>query len=201
MGGGGSGADLIKGRQGGGLLQHFDAMERVVLTANGNLQRVISSYYNSPVTVDITYCEEVEPAVYEREVEISIFGNVFCVAKSLVVLHSPVCAEAVKTGSVGIGQLFRSLDILPSFELLNAGHRTQVHSPASGSTNSSARNRTGGHTDAVGGDVGDAGGGGEGEGWRKGGLWRVYDLKSQHVSCRIHEEFVPGLFELVEPSE
>lgn len=41
MGGGGSGADLIKGRQGGGLLQHFDAMERVVLTANGNLQRVI----------------------------------------------------------------------------------------------------------------------------------------------------------------
>lgn len=41
MGGGGSGADRMKGRQSGGLLQHFDAMERVVLTANGNLQRVI----------------------------------------------------------------------------------------------------------------------------------------------------------------
>lgn len=30
-----------RGGQEGGLLRHFDAMERVVLTANGNLQRVI----------------------------------------------------------------------------------------------------------------------------------------------------------------
>lgn len=46
-----------------------------------------SSYYDSPVTVDITYCREVEPSVYEREVEISVFGRVFCIAKSLVVSH------------------------------------------------------------------------------------------------------------------
>lgn len=44
-----------------------------------------SSYYNSQVTVDITYCREVEPSVYEREVEISVFDRVFCIAKSLVV--------------------------------------------------------------------------------------------------------------------
>lgn len=30
-----------RGGQEGSLLRHFDAMERVVLTANGNLQRVI----------------------------------------------------------------------------------------------------------------------------------------------------------------
>lgn len=47
-----------------------------------------SSYYNSQVTVDITYCREVEPSVYEREVEISVFGRVFCIAKSLVVSHT-----------------------------------------------------------------------------------------------------------------
>lgn len=47
-----------------------------------------SSYYNSPVTVDITYCREVDPSVYEREVEISVFGRVFCIAKSLVVSQS-----------------------------------------------------------------------------------------------------------------
>ncbi|CAN0049591.1 unnamed protein product, partial [Hapterophycus canaliculatus] len=151
MGGGGGGADRNTGRQGGGLLQHFDAMERVVLTANGNLQRVISSYYNSPVTVDITYCEEVEPSVYEREVEISIFGRVFCVAKSLVVLHSTVCAEAVKTGSVGIGQLFRSLDILPSFDLLNAGHRTRLKSPASDGKNGDIGDESDRNTGAGGG--------------------------------------------------
>lgn len=49
--------------------------------------RLRSSYYNSPVTVDIKYCREVEPSVYEREVEISVFGRVFCIAKSLVVSH------------------------------------------------------------------------------------------------------------------
>lgn len=37
------------------------------------------------MTVDITYCREVEPSVYEREVEISVFDRVFCIAKSLVV--------------------------------------------------------------------------------------------------------------------
>lgn len=110
------------------------------------------------------------------------------------VLHSPVCAEAVKTGTVGIGQLFRSLDILPSFELLNAGHRTRVHSPTLEGKNCVGGNETDGHTAAGRGDIGLGGGQGE----RKGGLWRVYDLRSQHVSCRIHEEFVPGLFELFE---
>lgn len=44
-----------------------------------------SSYYDSPVTVDIKRCEEVEPSVYDREVALSVLGREFCVAKSLVV--------------------------------------------------------------------------------------------------------------------
>ncbi|CAN0329448.1 unnamed protein product [Pylaiella littoralis] len=80
-----SGVESNRKGQQSGLLHTFEPMERVVLTANGNLQRMMSSYYNSPVTVDIKYCREVEPSVYEREVEISIFGRVFCRAKSLVV--------------------------------------------------------------------------------------------------------------------
>lgn len=35
-----------RGGQEGSLLRHFDAMERVVLTANGNLQRVIRLVYH-----------------------------------------------------------------------------------------------------------------------------------------------------------
>ena len=88
-----------------------------------------------------------------------------------------MCAKAVKTGSVGIGQLFRSLDILPNFELLNAGHRTAAN-----------------FSSALDGNRND--GGGENGGTGKGGLWRVYDLRSRHVSCRIHEEFPPDLFDL-----
>lgn len=83
-----------------------------------------------------------------------------------------MCAEAVKNGSVGIGQLFRSLDILPNFELLNAGHRTRP-SPVFESNGSGSDGGVGG-----------------------GGLWRAYDLRSRHVSCRIHEEFPPDLFDL-----
>lgn len=105
-------------------------------------------------------------------------------------LHNPVCAEAVKNGSVGIGQLFRSLDILPNFELLNAGHRTRP-SPVF------ERNGNGNGSDSSSGSDSDSDAGGE-NGRQKsgGGLWRVYDLRSRHVSCRIHEEFPPDLFDL-----
>lgn len=66
-----------------------------------------SSYYNSPVTVDIKYCTEMEPSVYEREVEISIFGSVFCRAKSLVVRRRFSLAK----GDTGPGVLFLPLYI------------------------------------------------------------------------------------------
>ncbi|CAM9270087.1 unnamed protein product [Ectocarpus sp. 13 AM-2016] len=174
---GGQGEDK-DGRREGDLIGHFDAMERVVLTANANLQRVISSYYNSPVTVDVIFCTEVGPGVYDREVEISVLGHLFCVAKSLVVVHDPACAEAVKTGRVGLGQLFHSLNILPRFELLNAGRRVGRYA------------RFPGNSDTI---------GGEKEGGCKredGGFWRLYDLRSGHVSCRIYEEFPPDLFGL-----
>ncbi|CAM9738040.1 unnamed protein product, partial [Phaeothamnion confervicola] len=138
------------------LLDCFPPLERVVLTANGNLQRVVSSYYNSAVTVSIVRCAETEAGsgVYDREVTLSVGDRPFCTARSLVVLHSDACRAAVDTGAAGIGQLFRHLDTLPSFALLNAGRRCG------------------------------------------GGFWRLYDLRSRHLSCRIYEEFPRDLFEL-----
>lgn len=82
--------------------------------------------------------------------------------------------EAVKKGDVGIGQLFRSLDVLPSFELLNAGRTSGL--PANGDGAAVEGNR--------------------GPMSTRGRLWRVYDLRSRHVSCRIHEEFSHDLFVL-----
>ncbi|CAM9613668.1 unnamed protein product [Discosporangium mesarthrocarpum] len=149
--------DTIKGvgvQQRDGMLSQFDPVERIVLTANGNLQRVISSYYNAAVSVSIVKCDETGDATYDREVTLSVNGRKLCTAKSIMVLHSPACVKAVRGGEVGIGQLLRLLEVLPSFELLNAG-RTSA-----------------------------------------GGFWRVYDLHSRHFSCRIHEEFPIGLFEL-----
>lgn len=99
------------------------------------------------------------------------------------VLHCPECVDAVKNGGVGIGQLFRSLDILPSFELLNAGRQNR-------SSWTSDRGRPGAGTSREGQPSSSR------EDMAEGGLWRVYDLRSRHVSCRIHEEFPPDLFNL-----
>lgn len=98
------------------------------------------------------------------------------------VLHSPECVEAVKRGDVGIGQLFRALDVLPNFELLNAGRSAWK---PSGVERGTARAGYPSTEEEEG-----------GEGVVGGGIWRVYDLRSKHLSCRIHEEFPPDLFAL-----
>jgi hypothetical protein len=54
-----------------------------------------SSYYNAPVDVAIDKCEHIGDGVYDRAVTLSVAGVKFCVAKSIVTLHSTVCKELV----------------------------------------------------------------------------------------------------------
>ena len=49
-------------------LEAFSPLQRVVLSANGNLQRLISSFYNLPVTVTCVRNEPLAERVYSREV-------------------------------------------------------------------------------------------------------------------------------------
>eukprot|EP00966_Prymnesium_polylepis_P052837 1223649-Prymnesium_polylepis.1 len=100
-------------------LEHFTPLQRIVLSANGNLQRLLSSYYNSPVTVNARQHDKVAEGEYLREVEISVHGIIFCVARSLVKITRPEVIAAIE-GGVAIGQLFRHLSILPSFSLHTA---------------------------------------------------------------------------------
>jgi hypothetical protein len=44
-------------------LPNFTPLERIAITATGNLQRIFSSYYNSPVTVSCVRNEEVVTTV------------------------------------------------------------------------------------------------------------------------------------------
>ena len=53
-------------------LPDFTPLERIAITATGNLQRIISSFYNCPVTVQCVKNEKVASGVYDREVEISV---------------------------------------------------------------------------------------------------------------------------------
>lgn len=103
----------------------YAPLERVVLTANGNLQRIMSAYYGASVVVDVLLCERVEDRVYDREVNLMMDGQKFCNAKGKIELLDDDCIEAVESKNVGVGQLFRYLGLLPSFELLGAGHNEQ----------------------------------------------------------------------------
>ena len=54
-----------------------------------------------------------------------VHDQTFCTADSEVQVHDARCQELVQTGKVGLGQLFRYLDVLPEFELLEAGRTSE----------------------------------------------------------------------------
>mmetsp|Transcript_12143 Transcript_12143/g.28812 ORF Transcript_12143/g.28812 Transcript_12143/m.28812 type:complete len:325 (+) Transcript_12143:238-1212(+) len=144
-------------------------LDRMAVTANGNLQRLLSSFYDAPVMVEMVYCTRQKPlnvnaiqssetdesAIWDRRVLLKIFGNqTFCTADSVVEVHSREAEELIESGKVGIGQIFRHYNILPEFTLLAAAPTAE------------------------------------------GGFWRNYTLESSIVTCSIREVFCAGLWEL-----
>ncbi|KAG0232959.1 hypothetical protein BGW42_007772 [Actinomortierella wolfii] len=100
----------------------FTGFERILLTANGNLQRLLR--------VEILKNEKVclqsdeDPSViarYEREVNLVCESKVVCNAKSQVLIKDKDVYDLVANKGVGIGQIFRYLDRLPSFDLHGLG--------------------------------------------------------------------------------
>lgn len=79
----------------------------------------------------------------------------------MIQVRSPECIELIEEGTVGLGQLFRYLNKLPTFKLLNAG-RTNLSENMNGDFNHSIFH---------------------------GGIWRTYELKCEEMTCLIHEEF------------
>lgn len=63
----------------------FNPIERIVLTASGNLQRLMSAYYGLPVSVDIIKCENTDAdlMIYDREVNLIVSNKIFCNAKGM----------------------------------------------------------------------------------------------------------------------
>jgi len=97
-------------------------LDRMAVTANGNLQRLFSSYYDAPVTVIVDHCIPTSgDSCWDRRVQLQVYGQTFCVADSRIQVHSLHCKQLVESGQVGLGQLFRYLNILPEFALQDAG--------------------------------------------------------------------------------
>ncbi|KAF9976404.1 hypothetical protein BGZ65_007851 [Modicella reniformis] len=110
----------------------FTGLERIILTANGNLQRLISAYFNATVSVTIlnntqlptTAASNNDPstiAQFQREVNLICNNKIVCNAKSIVRIKDQEVYNLVVKKGVGIGQIFRYLDRLPSFELHGLG--------------------------------------------------------------------------------
>lgn len=58
------------------LPDSFTPLERIAVSAEGDLQRIVAAYYNAAVTVAIGRCEEVEPGLFDREVDLAVHGKV-----------------------------------------------------------------------------------------------------------------------------
>jgi hypothetical protein len=126
------------GRAARPLADRLSPLGRLVVTANGNLQRIVSSWSNQAVSVVVLRNEllgegkaeaelaeeaavvaaaRVRPLRFARRVHLECGSRCFAVAESVVTLRSAELIAAVSSGAVGIGQLFRQFDLLPAFEL------------------------------------------------------------------------------------
>lgn len=144
-------------------------LDRVAMTARGNLQQIVSSFYDSPVAIQVERNQErvgaesndEQSSTWDRLVHMSVLdGQHFCTATSTVQVHDENCKELLKSDAIGIGQLFQQqLKVIPSFRLLDAGY-----------TNNTSN--------------------------RSSSLWREYELSCDEVTCTIKEEFVSNLWSL-----
>lgn len=157
-------------------LKAFAPLQRVVLTANGNLQRIVSSYYNAEVLVVVRHNRRVAHGQYHRQVDIKVFDTVICRATTKVNIDRDDLIKALEDG-VALGQLFREFDLLPTFELRAAG---RVAPREGGPTDPTAANAD--EFDAL-----------------PSRFWRDYTLAADGFECLIHEDMRGDLFELSPP--
>ncbi|KAG8793191.1 hypothetical protein FRC12_003562 [Ceratobasidium sp. 428] len=138
---------------------NLSGIERVALSAKGDLQRTLSAYFSHPISVTRGYTSPdpsapvlsaslTEPLEQVRSVNLVCRGRVVCMCTSTVRMTSPAAAQLVLVDKYPIGQVFRSLGQAPAFQLLDVG-------------------------------INDDGK----------GLWRIYTLQTEQFQCRIREEF------------
>ncbi|KAJ1628796.1 hypothetical protein T492DRAFT_1015746 [Pavlovales sp. CCMP2436] len=82
----------------------FSPRQRLLLTANGNVQRIVSAFYDAPVTVHLLLSQPSMLGGHERIVSMSVLGWQFMSARSSVHLLTAEWASALASG-VPLGSL------------------------------------------------------------------------------------------------
>ncbi|KAI6007721.1 hypothetical protein F5J12DRAFT_830325 [Pisolithus orientalis] len=103
-------------------------IERIMLAAQGDLQRLLSTFFARPIFVEPVYADT-SPRLHSaspdyaitqsRRVHLVCAGKVVCVATSTVTLTSPVAERLFLDDKFPIGQTIRKLGQSPRFSLLS----------------------------------------------------------------------------------
>lgn len=181
----------------------FSPLQRVAVTANGNLQRLVSSYYNAEVSVKTRYNKAVAPGLYEREVDLSVRNVCFARCTSTVRVDRTDIVHAIEVEGAAIGQMFRMFDLLPHFKLHGAGFISE----AEAASRASKRRRNSEPTTDVPPQAATAVGpmpvsvcDASRDDSTVPRFWREYTLAAEGVNCSIREVLRCDLFELELPS-
>ncbi|KAF8801345.1 hypothetical protein BYT27DRAFT_7147702 [Phlegmacium glaucopus] len=162
-------------------------VERIALSAQGDLQRVLSAFFARPIVIALVYSQTVRqaslqsaaepiihpspsiiasaspnsPIVQTRQVHLQCAGKIVCTATSTVRITSPECANLFLQEKYAIGQMFRRLEKVPAFELLAVGLGSVDNDKTPFSTKGKESNQ----------------------------LWRKYTLTIPNFECEILEVF------------
>ncbi|KAI0747844.1 hypothetical protein C8Q80DRAFT_697624 [Daedaleopsis nitida] len=108
-------------------------LERIILVAQGDLQRHLSALFARTITIDCIYTKTGprgtgasldNPIYQERQVHLKCGSQIVCVATSSVTITSPECERLLLDEKFALGQIFRHLRSYPRFALIDMG--TQV---------------------------------------------------------------------------
>ncbi|KAJ7107068.1 hypothetical protein C8R44DRAFT_805200 [Mycena epipterygia] len=169
--------------------KELTGLERVALSAQGDLQRILSAFFARPIVLALIYShtytkrpdDSLAPLplpnpsavaatspesqiVQNRQVHLQCGGKLVCTATSTVKISSARCAHLFLEEKYGIGQLFSKIGATPMFELLAVGTGGQDISSETFSAE---------------------------KGFSVGGpqLWRKYRLSVPEIECEILEVF------------
>ncbi|KAF9443842.1 hypothetical protein P691DRAFT_737311 [Macrolepiota fuliginosa MF-IS2] len=122
-------------------------VERIALSAQGELQRVLSAYFARPISITVVYthtfwhpagaprefldlppspsiiaqASEETPIIQTRQVHLVCSGQIVCTATATVRITDPSVAHFFLVENFAIGQMFRRIEKMPKFELQNVG--------------------------------------------------------------------------------
>jgi len=124
---------------------NISGVERIVLSAHGDLQRLLSAFFSRSINVSLVYsytsaedesgksisydhptstlptASTATPLTQRRQVHLLCGNTVVCVATSNVRVTAAKPADLFFEQKYAIGQVFRKLGVIPEFELLEVG--------------------------------------------------------------------------------